>query len=61
MTQPDRKIKIHVFEPERKDVIALEFDFAQGYEKALALLSKADLLKKDVCFLKVNQQNVLSG
>ncbi|MDR1205920.1 MAG: CpXC domain-containing protein [Peptococcaceae bacterium] len=61
MARDDRRIKIHVFEPERNDVIALEFDFAQGYEKAMSMLSKASLLKKDICFLKVNQENVLPG
>jgi hypothetical protein len=58
MLDSRRGIKIHVFESQSQDVIALEFDYETGYVKAMALLAKANLLKKDTCFLKVSEKNI---
>ena len=57
-TIPDHRIKIHVFEPETQDVIALEFDYDTGYQKALELAKSVRLFSDVVGFLKVDKSTI---
>ena len=57
-TKPEHRIKIHVFEPKTQDVIALEFDYKNGYQKALDMVTEIRLFSNTTGFLRVDKNTI---